>query len=242
MPEQSTAAAPNGTPPPAMGLPARFLGIFFSPGRVFESLKARPTWFFIVLLTAVLIAAFQFGFSNTEKGGQIVRDQIVENSRNAGREIPPEQLETMVKVQKFVAPAAIIVVTLLFTVVLAFLVYLIFNIILGGEATFRQVLSFYAHVTPITVLQQGLTMLIIYIKGTASPVTSLAAFLPLLEHDTFLYRVSVGIDVFTIWQVGVLAVGLGMLYRFTTGKCAGFLYSTYLGLVVVISLIIGLFS
>jgi hypothetical protein len=79
-------------------------------------------------------------------------------------------------------------------------------------------------------------------KGEASPVTSLAAFLPFLERDTLWYRISVGIDVFTIWQVGILSLGLSLLYGFRSKKCATVLYGTYLGLVVVVSLILGLFD
>jgi hypothetical protein len=237
----STTASPNGTSTEKMGLPARFFGIFFSPGRVFEHLKSRPVWFTILLVVALFIALFQFAFLASEKGIQIAKEQVLEQARDNGQTIPEETLETIMTTQKIAAPIAILILVPLFSVIIAGLIYLIFNIMLGGEATFRQVLSFNAHTAPITILQQGLTFLIIYVKGTLAPVTSLAAFLPFVENDTLMYRIAVGIDVFTIWQVGLLALGMSILYGFTPKKCATVLYGTYLGLVVVISLIIGLF-
>jgi hypothetical protein len=64
--------------------------------------------------------------------------------------------------------------------------------------------------------------------------TSLAAFLPFLEEESFLSYLLQTLDLFVLWQLAVLSIGMGMLSRVGTKKAAIALYSTLavIGLII----------
>jgi hypothetical protein len=63
-------------------------------------------------------------------------------------------------------------------------------------------------------------------QGSLSSKTNLAVFLPMAE-GSFLGRLLGTIDVFLVWQLIVLAIGLGVLYRRKTGPIATTLFVIY---------------
>ena len=57
--------------------------------------------------------------------------------------------------------------------------------------------------------------------------TTMAAFFPMLEDGTFAARALGLVDVFVIWQLFVLSVGVGVLYKRRTGSIATAFYLLY---------------
>ncbi len=53
----------------------------------------------------------------------------------------------------------------------------------------------------------------------------MAAFFPMLEPDSFLARLLSAIDVFIIWQLMVLAIGVAVLYGRRTGPIVTTFYT-----------------
>jgi hypothetical protein len=72
-----------------------------------------------------------------------------------------------------------------------------------------------------------------YVRETMSSATNMAVFLPMLDESSFLARLLGTIDLFLIWWVFVLAIGLGVLYRRKTGPIAVGLYAVY-GIIAVL--------
>ena len=73
------------------------------------------------------------------------------------------------------------------------------------------------------LVQTGLA----FLKGVFKQSnTSLAAFLPFLDEDSFAFHLLQTFDLFIIWELAVLAIGMGMLSRVSTKKAAIALYST----------------
>ena len=64
--------------------------------------------------------------------------------------------------------------------------------------------------------------------------TSVAAVLPFFEDNTFGGRLLGAIDVFVVWWIVSLAIGLGVLYKRRTGP----IVTTMLGVYVVIGIAI----
>ena len=59
-----------------------------------------------------------------------------------------------------------------------------------------------------------------YLRGTLSSATNLAVLLPMIDETSFLGRLLGMVDLFIIWWLVVLAIGLGVLYRRRTQPIA----------------------
>jgi hypothetical protein len=60
-----------------------------------------------------------------------------------------------------------------------------------------------------------------------SPPTTLAALLPMLEEGSFVHRTLGFVELFVVWQLFLLAVGAGVLFKRRTGHIATTFYSLY---------------
>jgi cellulose synthase/poly-beta-1,6-N-acetylglucosamine synthase-like glycosyltransferase len=77
-----------------------------------------------------------------------------------------------------------------------------------------------------------------YFSGHAGSVANLGALLPMLPEKSFGANLLGTVDIFIIWSVVVLAIGLGVLYKRRTQPIAISLLSVY----AVIALVIALFK
>jgi hypothetical protein len=133
----------------------------------------------------------------------------------------------------YLAFGSTFVVLPLSTLFFSALYWFVFNAILGGTATFKQVLGVTAHSQVIGALGALLGAPIMYAQGTvtaAGPFT-LGAFAGMLEPGGFLANFLGGIAVFGIWGLIVNAIGLGILYRRKTTGIAITLMAIYLVMV-----------
>ncbi len=98
---------------------------------------------------------------------------------------------------------------------------------MGGNATFKQVLTVVTHAGAPGVLGQFFTMPLNYMRGVMTSATNLAVALPFVPEESFFGRLLGTIDLFLIWQLIVLAIGLGVLYRKRTQPIAISLFVLY---------------
>jgi hypothetical protein len=125
----------------------------------------------------------------------------------------------------------------LVAVIIAGIMLGIFNALLGGDATFKQVFAIVAHSTLITALQQIFALPLDYVRETMSSPTSLSVFAPFLEENSFLARLLGAIDLFQIWGIVSLAIGLGVLYKRRTAPIATTMFIVYFVIVAAVAAI-----
>jgi len=113
------------------------------------------------------------------------------------------------------------------TVVMSAILYMIFNVIMGGTANFRQMMSIVAHSQFIPVVSGIFGTIINYTRGTIASTTTLAGVATMLEENSFLYKFLSAIELFSVWWVFVLSVGLAVLYRKKTSSVAITLFTIY---------------
>jgi len=97
--------------------------------------------------------------------------------------------------------------------VLSGILFAVFNGFLGGGATFKQLFSVAVHAGAVSIIQQLFVFPLNYARESMSSATNLAVFLPMLDETSFLARMLGMIDLFIVWWVIVLAIGLSVLYR-----------------------------
>ena len=242
-----TSPASAGVAAPApMNLVARFIGIITSPKDTFASVVARPKWFGMLALTTLIIAAFVALPLTTEAGRQAALDQQVESVKSLGFEVNAQMYEQMEKGKArmpYTTGLGIVVMAPILAVVIAGILFAIFNAALGGEASFKQVLAVVAHAGSflsgvVFSLSAILLGTINYVRGTAmTGVANLGAALPMLPERSFLATFLGAVDLFIIWYILVLAMGLAVLYRRRTQPIAISLMSVYAVIAVIIAVV-----
>jgi hypothetical protein len=201
-------------------LPARIAQVFFSPAALFDKLKARPTWIGALVTIMVVSLIVQILFPE-ELIRQLVLEQLGDNPE-------PEQIDAAMRLAGIFRYVGPIVFTPILAVILAGLVLLIWNLILGGEASFAQTISISTHTLFIPTLGELLTVPLMIASGDATVALSLDLLVPGLDGEGFLYRLLHGLNFFGIWAAVVLGFGVSRLYpKASAGSAALAFLSLY---------------
>jgi hypothetical protein len=226
-----TVSAPAaGSTPAPKSLVARIIGIIVSPKETFQSVVASPKWLGVLALTVVLAAIFASLPMTTPGGKQAWLDQQVQARRAFGQQTDDAGYAQLEKVQPFlpyITAGAAIVFGPIMVVILSAIFFAVMNAGLGGEASFKQVFSVVTHAGVISVLGAVFGGSVNYFRQRMDSITNLGGLLPMLPEKSFLAHFLGTIDLFIIWWVIVLAIGLAVLYRRRTQPIAITLFSLY---------------
>lgn len=204
----------QATPPPMvpyLSLPQRVWGILVSPRVVIEYLKERPSSLGVLVAMVILILANTLPIM-----GILVEAEM---DKLADRGLTAEQMVTQEKVMRITIPVVGPIFALIAVFAGAGIMLFLSNVILGGQATYRQLLALLAHAQmvwiPATLVKVPLTLI------SGKPVvTSPAAFLSSDAEQGFLWQLMNQMDIFSLWILGLSALGLGILAGTTTGRAA----------------------
>jgi hypothetical protein len=233
-----TLSPPSGIGQPApKGLAARIVGVIFSPGETYQSIAAHPRILGVLALTTILMAAAVFAFLSTDVGINASLDQQMQVMESLRINLPDEvydQIEARAPRARFYAGGSLLVMSPLICAAVAGVVLLIFNVVMGSDATFKQAYAVVAHSQVLLVIQQLFILPLNYVRETMASATTLAVFVPTLKETTFLARFLGWIDLFRIWWLVSLAIGVAMLYKRKSGPIAW----TLIGLYVLFALVV----
>jgi hypothetical protein len=238
MTNTAMAAGPTAAP---QSLPARLIGILTSPMATFQNIVPNPKWFGALAVTTLLVALFSALPMTTEAGRQATLDQQVSAMKSFGMEVDDrmyEQMERGAARLPYTTAASVIVISPIFALIVAGLLFAVFNAAMGGEASFKQVFSVISHAGVVSALSAIFSGTVNYFRGGTGSIANLGALLPMLPEKSFLGNLLGTIDVFLVWYVVVLAIGLAVLYRRRTQPIA----FSLLGVYAVIALCIALFK
>lgn len=227
MTNTATAARPAAA---SQALPARLLGILISPKDTFRSVVAYPKWFGALAVTTLLVAFFTALPMTTEAGRQATIDQQVTQMKSVGFNVTDqvyEQMERGAGRLPYMTGGSIVLMSPIIAVIIAGILFAAFNAAMGGEAAFKQVFSTVAHAGTISAVSAIFSGAINYLRGGVGSVANVGALLPMLPEQSFAGHLLGAIDVFLIWWIVVLAIGLGVLYRRRTQPIAIALLGLY---------------
>ena len=235
------------TPPTATGaapgpktLVARFIGVLTSPRDTFVSVAAHPKWLGMLAVTTLIVALFSALPLTTEAGRQATIDQQVDAMKGMGFEVNDEMYDAMQKrsgSMPYTTGISILVVAPIMAVIFSGILFAIFNAAMGGEASFKQVFAVLVHAGVITAISTAFSGVLHYFRpGAAGSVANLGALLPMLPEHSFAANLLGMIDLFLIWHLIVLAIGLAVLYRRKTQPIAISLLSFYAVIAIAVAL------
>jgi len=230
---------------PDPGLFARLIGVLFSPKETFAAIVARPRWLAVMVVTLVMSSAAYYVILSSQDMQDAIVDQQVRAMESRGNVVSDQQIAN---IERFIGylpvgyAVGIFVLGPLFGAAIAGIVTGIFTTLMGGNGTFKQVFAVMNHAGFIPAISALFIagMLAVGAKpiGARPPGANLGVFLQMLEETSFLAVLLRSIDMFLLWWMVVLAIGLGVLYKRRTGPIA----TTFIGLYIVIALLIATFT
>jgi hypothetical protein len=232
----ANAAVHTGASPAPKSLPARFVGIITSPRETYESVTAHPVWFGMLALVAVHNGTPRRRASVDKNWSDAWLDMMV------ARGVSDQQLQGMQRIAPFVgyfAAGQFLILLPIFALVISGILFAVFNAAMGGTSTFKQNLAVVVHAGPISILSALFTMPLNYWRGTMSSGTNLGVLLPMLPEKSFAAQFLGLIDLFLIWQLVVLSIGLAVLYRRRTQPIATALLAVYVVIALIIAFVRG---
>ncbi len=224
-----------------LGFLARWANIYFSPKKTFEAVKARPFWLAPMIFLVLLGTGFYFWTSSARMNDTLEKMRKNENLMAMPAEQRQEmfdRVESQSKSPFWISVGTVVAVAYYFVV--AGILFFVGNIIMGGEANYGQVLGVFVYTNFIAVPELMVQGFLATAKGTLNTALSLAAFLPSNMADSFAYRLINGFDIFSIWFISVLIIGMAAVYNFKAGKVAAWILPLWILWKVALAVLAGL--
>ena len=223
-----------------MNLAARAAGVVVSPGATYADVSDHPRLWQALLLLLILMGAIQGMFLSTTVGKDALFDQQIQGMESFGMTVTPEIYEAMERNSGRAPVMGVVGQTVGLTVgallVAGFLLG-IFTAIMDGAATFTQVFAVVVHSGFILALQQLFGAPLNYVRGELGGASALGVFVPGVDQASLPGRLAWSIDLFIIWWLINLAIGVGVLYNRRSGPIATSFVLSYLVIAVIVSVI-----
>lgn len=211
----------------------RMGGVFYSPQQASEDIRAaaaRPDaskksgftdvsrWWVPLtafVLVSILVTAATLPKLVLPEQVEAVRSSVVERGGTA------EQADRAVEMsRKFALPMAVIstaVGMFIFAFLVAGVLHL-FMTMFGGKGNYKQALAVFSYSLLIPALGSLVKLPMMLARKTLYVETGPTLFFRGLEPSDTLYKFLSGLEVFTLWQLAVLTIGLAVGYRISRGK------------------------
>ena len=150
-------------------------------------------------------------------------------------DVPAEQREMMEKMQGVGETAGLVSAPIMVFVFLfaAAGILLLLAKMFGGEATYGQMLPVYAYGSLISVLKSLVVVPLMISKETLVVHTGLGLLMPDDMLETFFGRFVSMLELFTLWQSAVTAIGLSIVAKVPVGKA-------FAGIFVVVVIVVAI--
>ena len=212
------------------GLVSRLVGVLLTPRRTFGDIVRRPKWLGALIVVTLTMTGASGWLVSTEVGQQALLERQVSAMESFGVTVSDEMYEQLARglgnAAYFTAGSVLVFIPIV-TLTIAGVVWTVCYVLLGSRASFRSMYAVVTHVGVVNMLQQLFTVPLNYTRGVMSNPTTAAAFFPGLETGTFAQRLLSLIDLFIVWQLLLLAIGVAVLYRRRTGPIATTFYTLY---------------
>jgi Yip1 domain len=214
------------------------IDVFFRPTELFQRIKDRPTFLVPFLVFILFMGLFFYATIDIIVNEQVNSPQFKSRMAEQSQQIPAETMSKMIKISTlgFGIPAMALI-----PVLAAALALFWGNFVWAGKATFRQLMSVMSYACMIQVLSAVALLPLVFAKESIMVTYSLGSLVPDKMDNMILYTALSKIDLFIIWEIIVVGIGISIIYNFSRNK--GLLISVLsmgmLSIVHVISATIG---
>lgn len=202
-----------------MGAFSRITGVFFEPGKTFEDIGRRPTWFLPLLVTIVATIAFYATYGQRVGYERFLRQQMATNPKVAQRmeQIPAERREASIATQAKITGISYMagpVIAMPIMMLISAGILLGLTAMMSAGLKYKQVFAVVAFSALPGALKYLLAIVVVFLKNPEdfnlqNPLAfNFAAFMDPLTSSKFLYTVGSAFDLFAIWTILLTAIGL----------------------------------
>jgi hypothetical protein len=210
-----------------------------SPRATLASVARAPRSLDLAALVIGISAVCSAGFLMTRVGQLAALDQQVRQLESFGAVITDDRYEVLrqlVPYRPAISAAVIIVGWPILWLVMARALQWIGRRMGHGEASFAQVLTVVVHAWAIIGVRAVVAAPINYVRESLGGATSLSALTPAFGASTFAARLLGAVDIFIMWWVVLMAMGVGILYQTRTLSIARWLFGAYVGVAAALAL------
>ena len=224
-----------------------------SPRATLTSVIARPRSLDLAILVLVISAVCSVGFLLTRVGQLAALDQQVRQLESLGTVVTDdmyERLRRLVPYRPVMSAAMILVGWPILWLIAAGILSTVGNRFAHRppsrhsdepqearrRATFAQVLTIVVHASAIFAVRALIAAPANYARESLGGATSLSMVMPSFSESTFPARLLGAIDIFVLWWVVLVALGLSILYQTRTLPIVCWLFGAYAAVAVAIAL------
>ncbi|MCL4178061.1 MAG: YIP1 family protein [Verrucomicrobia bacterium] len=244
MNSDSTDVPPLTEPPAPSALPVRLANVYAAPGEVFDALRGQPSsvanWLVPAILAALVgMLGIWMKFSQpallqqmediqTERFEQLVADgKMTQEQADQFQQRFGDLQVTMLRIAGVVASPFI---AFIWVFLLALVLFLMLRWVFHTRLPYMKTVEIVGLAGMIGVLGGLVTTLLMVISGNL-----FANFGPMLMISSFdpgnkAHLLASSVNLFTLWWLGVLALGLARVSRVSFGKLAAVLYGLWAAL------------
>lgn len=203
-------------------LAARMWGVIRRPRATFAAILEAPSWVAVLLATTTVTFLCSAGFLRTDIGRQALVDQWERTATAFGQTVNDDNYARM---EQRAADGGIGLLyaggtALVYGPLLAFAAAGALFLALRPRRPFIELLTIASYSTVIFALRQVIVTPISYVQESiASPATLVRVFGTLDEASPIARFLGV-IDLFVVWWIVVVAIGVSVLYRRPTRRLA----------------------
>ena len=213
---------------------ARVFGVVRRPRSTFEAVVRAPrSAALLALLFLVPFVASAVLFS-TAVGRQALVDQWETTALAFGQEVDDERYAEFRRLSERAVPYAAVTALTggpVAAAALALVVYGWFTAVRRGSASYRQVLAVVATASVILMVRWLIAAPVSYIRETTASAVTLGQIFAMDPASPSARFLSL-IDVFVVWWLVVLAVGVSVLYGRRIGRTAALFVGVYVAMAV----------
>ena len=195
----------------------RVYGVIRRPRATFAAIVASPTWASALIATTVITFACSAGFLRTHVGQQALVDQWERTALAFGQHVDDARYARLEDLSAGGGMVYAAVTALSSGPMLAFglaaVLCLVLNRTTGTRASYVQVLAVVCYAGVILTVRQVIATPLDYMRESLASPTTLVQFFTMLDEASPVARFLGVIDLFVVWWIMVLAIGMSVLYH-----------------------------
>lgn len=225
-------------------LAARVFGVIRRPRVTFSAIVQAPSWAPVLAATTAVTFLCGIAFLRTDVGQQALVDQWERTATAFGQPVDDEgyaQMELTARSAAFdVVYAAVTALAsgpaFVFAVAGMLFVVLKRRGRPGSRPSFVQVLAVVSYASVILALRQIVATPLDYVRESIASPTTLVQLFSMLDEASPVARFLGIVDLFVIWWIVVLAIGVSILYHRSTRNVALVFTGAYVALALLAAL------
>ena len=240
-PSELTTAAPESVEPTSVW--SKMFSIFAAPGEVFEEIRntkpATANWLVPTLLSCLVGIVFSvvvLSQPDILAASSQQQEAQFQKSVDAGKMTLQQMEQRMEGMQKIFTPALMMSIGITFSLVgpfvflfiLAALSWLLAAKVFKGRVNFMKAFELVGLAGMINVLGGLLTMFVVLLKGDLNAAPNAALLLDSFDPANVSHQLLGALNIFTIWFMLVLAIGVSRVTGRSLGGAAGWIFGFWL--------------